>query len=935
MRPCTAPRSPWSWFTAVALGAALALAGCGGGGAPTGPAAPPVNAPATTTLSITGMNPARGPAGTVVTLTGAGLEAVTEARIGSLAAAFQIDSATSLRITIPPGAASGPIAVGAGTRAASSPGDFVVEPAGGPAVSVATITPALVTPGGRLTLAGTALDAVVSARLGSTPLVIVSATAGTLVLDVPGTMALGAATLALVDTAGVSRSLAATVTVQAALAVQTLAPTTLLVGQTLTITGQGLDRVSSVAFAGGASAPVGGRTGSTAIAVTVPAGAGNGPVTLRTAAGEAVASAQSLTVAEPIVVTPVTFTVAAGQTVTVAGTGLLAVTGVSVGGVDGVITGQSATALSFMPPAGTTCASIVLRSVLQTAVSAGTVSVGAGCTVRAAGLELAQLHSQAVDDPLLRLASRRETWVRAFVVATGAGTPAPEVRLLAFDGATPLGTLALPGPATLPVLAPGDAVPPAMRADDAQSFDVELPAAWVRPGLRLRLEVGPAGAPLDTREATPTVGPAPLLEVVMVPLVSGGNVPTMPPLADVLAELTRRLPVPAERISVTQRAAHVLTSATAGVSSSAEWSAALSELESLRDAEAPTRLYYGMVRPMVSGGIAGIGYVNSIGSSWPALSSLGWDATRSSWRRTLIHELGHNFSRRHAPCGGATGTDSAYPYAGGALGPSPLFDALADDVIPSAGLTDVMGYCSGSWFSDYNLAAVQRFLEARPGAVFDAADAAVAVESAEPAGGSGAGAAAQSLLISGYVTKGSGQLAPVRAVRGGAGTALAAGGGSHLLRLVTRSGTVLEHPFEPLEVDHLPGERHVRVQVPSPGPLASVQVVSPRGAVLAAIGPAERLRALAEASPPDAVPGPWAAVQRHGDGWRLSWNAAAAPWASVALRVRGLRQVLAVDATGGQLEVPGAALQGLPTGGVIEVSLSDGLEARWLELARP
>jgi hypothetical protein len=941
MLPCTAAHpagtsrpariSPWTG-AAWALAAALALTGCGGGGGTAASSSagdtPTAGAPAAATLAVTALSPASGPAGTVVTLTGTGLDAVTEVRVGALAAAFEGAGAATLRVTIPPGAASGPIVVSAGSRVASSPVDFVVSPASGPVVSVASVTPAVVTAGARLTLSGSGLDAVALARLGGVALSIVQAAANTLVLDVPAGMPLGPAALELVDTAGVVRSVPTTVTVQAALAVQALSPATILRGQTLTITGQGLDRVTTVTFAGGASAPVGGRTGSTAIGVTVPALAASGPVLLATAAGEQVTSAQALTVAEPIVVTPTTYTVALGQPVTVTGSGLQAVTGVAVGGVDAVVTLQSPTAISFVPPAGTTCAPITLRSVLQPSVAAGTVAVGAGCTVRAAGLELAQGLSQQPGDPLLRLVAGRETWVRVFAVASLAGTPAPEVRVIASSGGTTLGTLTLPGPAVLPVLATGDPVPAAMRADDTQSFDIELPADWVQPGLRLRAEIGPAGAPLDATEATPAVGPAPLLEVVMVPLVSGPNVPTLPSLDEVRDELLRRLPVPADRLQVTLRAAHVLTSVTGGVSTSAHWSAALSELESLRGAEAPGKLYYGMVRPMVSGGIAGIGYVNPIGSSWPALSSLGWDATRSSWRRTMIHELGHNFSRRHAPCGGATGTDPSYPYAGGALGPTPLFDVLANRVISSAGQTDVMGYCSGNWFSDYNAAGVQAFLERLPGAAF-------AIQGGEM------------LQVSGFVTRGSGQIAPVRAVRGAVASVP---GGSHRLRLTTLDGTVVEHAFEPLEIDHLPGEWHVRVQLPSPGPLAGVEVVSPRGAVLAAIGPGERVRALgaggaaregdfgggvAGATGAEPLPGPWAAAERHAGGWRLTWNASATPWASVAVRVGGQRRVLAVDATGGALDVPPAALEGLPAGGVIEVSLSDGLDARVVELARP
>ncbi len=943
--------APRSFIAAQRLGicfTVLALAACGGNEGSTPSAAGNGTAPAPAAqpaLTITAFTPTMGAAGTVVSVRGTGLDATTAATLGSTTANFRIVSASELQVTVPAGAATGRLGLSGGGRAAFSSADFVVPaaspapaptPAPAPATpTVTSLAPASVIAGnGRLTVAGTALDQVASARLSAVTLPIASQSATQLLLDVPAAAASG--TLTLVDRAGTARTVAQPVTVLAALAVTSLSPTTLARGQTLTINGRGLDRATEVRFGGGASAAVAGRTGSTALTVVVPAAATSGAVAVLAGAAEQVMSGGSLTVLEPIVVTPQTYSVAAaGATVTVAGTGLAQVGAVQVGTAPATITAQSSTSLAFTVPAGVTCGAITLRAPGLADVNAGSVVVGAGCSVRAAAVEFAQLMSQPAGDRYQRLSAGRETWVRAYVVAAAAATPAPAVRAVGLDanGAT-LGTVPLAGPATLPVLAPSAAVTDALRYNEAQSFNAELPAAWVQAGLRVRVEVGDAAAPAATAEAAPLVADSGGLRIVLVPLVSGTNVPVMPAVADVLAELQRKFPLPAGEISVRVRAPYTLTSVTAGVIDSAQWSAALSELERLRDTEAPDDHYYGMVKPLVTSGIAGIGYVNTIGSRSPSLASLGWDASRSSWPRTMVHELGHNFSRPHAPCGSVSGADAAYPYANGALGTTPLFDVLVNDVLSPSGQSDVMGYCGGQWFSDYNLNGVSRFLEARPQALKDVA---AAIE---------ADVAGHWLVVSGTVdAAGPVQIAPLRSTASGAprASALEAGaGGAYLLRLFTADGRTIDQRFDPTTLDHAPGIAHFTLRLPHPGVRVervevrrATQVLASRSA---AKGPsANRSQAptapgaTTAATPPA---GPWAEMASDGDALVLRWDAEQRPYASATLVVGRARHVLALEATGGQWRIAAEAWRGLPAGGHFEVSLSDGADSTLLVVPR-
>ena len=76
--------------------------------------------------------------------------------------------------------------------------------------------------------------------------------------------------------------------------------------------------------------------------------------------------------------------------------------------------------------------------------------------------------------------------------------------------------------------------------------------------------------------------------------------------------------------------------------------------------------------------------------------------------QTLAHELGHNMSLRHAPCGGALGPDPAFPHSDGSIG-AWGYDfragALVDPSTP-----DLMGYCGpGDWISDFFFSSALRF----------------------------------------------------------------------------------------------------------------------------------------------------------------------------------------------------------------------------------
>ncbi len=75
----------------------------------------------------------------------------------------------------------------------------------------------------------------------------------------------------------------------------------------------------------------------------------------------------------------------------------------------------------------------------------------------------------------------------------------------------------------------------------------------------------------------------------------------------------------------------------------------------------------------------------------------------TAWE-TFVHEIGHVQSNPHAPCGGAAGTDPAYPHQDANIGVWGFdIDPQKPGLFiyaPNTG-KDYMSYCSPSWVSDY------------------------------------------------------------------------------------------------------------------------------------------------------------------------------------------------------------------------------------------
>ena len=113
-------------------------------------------------------------------------------------------------------------------------------------------------------------------------------------------------------------------------------------------------------------------------------------------------------------------------------------------------------------------------------------------------------------------------------------------------------------------------------------------------------------------------------------------------------------------------------------------------IEILLPGNNPRGYYMGIMPEPVVGGQSGVGY-------------LGFPVNFSVADPFVIaHELGHNMSLYHAPCGGAGGPDPAFPQSNGSIG-TWGYDSRADGVLISPNARDMMSYCGPPrWVSEFS-----------------------------------------------------------------------------------------------------------------------------------------------------------------------------------------------------------------------------------------
>ena len=235
-----------------------------------------------------------------------------------------------------------------------------------------------------------------------------------------------------------------------------------------------------------------------------------------------------------------------------------------------------------------------------------------------------------------------------------------------------------------------------------QSFNAEIPGEVIQPGVELFVEMDPDGV-VPLRPGSQTRIPAEgtlALNVVELPVHFQTLVPVIGETdpreqiriwaQDLTAEhewlqfARSVLPIGDMHLTVHDP---FYTSVDLGTFDG--WLQLISDIRTLRTMENGRGYYYGAFHRANLTGIVGLGYIGR-----PVSIGLSQD-------ETFAHEVGHNMSLRHAPCGGAGGPDPRFPYKDGSAGVWG-YNPESGGIIDPDQYKDLMGYCDPSWVSDYS-----------------------------------------------------------------------------------------------------------------------------------------------------------------------------------------------------------------------------------------
>lgn len=402
----------------------------------------------------------------------------------------------------------------------------------------------------------------------------------------------------------------------------------------------------------------------------------------------------------------------------------------------------------------------------------------------------------------------------------------------------------------------------------------------------------------STLISQPNVNRQGTINLKLVPGLNAQGVAKEPDVAAIDNTLKQVYPVANTRISVREPA-----------DLGSDLGTSLGRLDQIRKLETDGKTYfYGLV-PGSCSGTVGLAYINHT-------SATGRDAGCSAYLRAIfVHELGHNLGLNHAPGCGPTSSEpfwSSGAWEGvsrAALSPAPLFEQVDNSVISPKDKrihadSDLINYCFGGRFSQYNYQRIANYVNSKSW-FSDQPTRSRAVQMSEPM-----------LLISGEIVDGKVLLDPVIASNNPLAGGEESGSASSYSMLVNASDGVVMYSLSLLQRDHN-DNHYFSLEIPASTQINALKFFDGEQELALEIkGQQEQASTLART----ADNGPAISYQ----GSFVTWNNARYPWLTVVhTKVDGSRRTLALNATGGSLDMDQTQL----AGGSLSFSLSDGINS--------
>ena len=287
------------------------------------------------------------------------------------------------------------------------------------------------------------------------------------------------------------------------------------------------------------------------------------------------------------------------------------------------------------------------------------------------------------------LVAGRDALLRVFPTAPpGSRVPVPPVMARFYAGGVEVHSVEIPGKRWL--------LPAEIDEGDlAVSANVRIPGAMLRPGLEMVVEIDPEGTldpalgigrrlPAEGRTALDVRGP-PTMELTVVPFLF-----TVNPDSSIIATV---------RGMATDPEGHKLLRLSRALLPTSDWSVTAHEpVVTNRYGNSSLHTLTGALRAMEGGRGYWMGTMgrSNGGVAWVG----GWTSFSAPRDETIAHELGHNMSLDHAPCGNPANVNPNFPQREGRIGVWGYDFATGKLVPPDR--PDVMSYCRPAWVSDYH-----------------------------------------------------------------------------------------------------------------------------------------------------------------------------------------------------------------------------------------